>query len=172
MTQIHVALVAPEIHWNTGNAGRTCLATGARLHLVGPLGFSLADREVRRAGLDYWERVAAQRWTSWPDFEARLPGLGSPYFFSAEADLDYWDVEYPDPVTLIFGGESRGLPPEIRERYRHLLVRLPMADATVRSLNLSTSVGIAVYEVLRQRREKAGTGLPGDRKGEAGRDQP
>ena len=172
MPRLHVALVAPEIHWNTGNAGRTCLAAGAELHLVDPLGFSLAEREVRRAGLDYWERVAVRRWSSWPDFESALPGLGEPYLFSAEADLVYWDVEYPSPVTLVFGGESRGLSAELRERYRDRLVRLPMAAAdpeglpgpatAVRSLNLSTSVGIAVYEVLRQWRERGlGQALPG-----------
>ncbi len=154
MPRLHVALVAPEIHWNTGNAGRTCLAVGAQLHLVDPLGFSLAGREVRRAGLDYWERVAVQRWDGWDSFERALPALGAPYFFSADADLDYWDVEYPSPVTLVFGGESRGLPGELRERYRDRLVRLPIADREVRSLNLSTCVGIAVYEVLRQWRRK------------------
>ncbi|MEO8195207.1 MAG: tRNA (cytidine(34)-2'-O)-methyltransferase [Thermoanaerobaculia bacterium] len=154
MPRLHVALVAPEIHWNTGNAGRTCLAVGAQLHLVDPLGFSLAGREVRRAGLDYWERVAVQRWDGWTHFESALPALGAPYFFSADADLDYWDVEYPSPVTLVFGGESRGLPGELRERYRDRLVRLPIADREVRSLNLSTCVGIAVYEVLRQWRRR------------------
>jgi len=152
MPRLHVALVAPEIHWNTGNVGRTCLATGAQLHLVDPLGFDLSEREVRRAGLDYWERVAVRRWASWPEFEAELPGLGAPFFFSAEAELEYWDVEYPSPVTLVFGCESRGLPGELRERFRERLVRLPIANREVRSLNLSTAVGIAVYEVLRQRR--------------------
>ncbi len=154
MTRLHIALVAPEIHWNTGNAGRTCLAAGAELHLVGPLGFSLGDREIRRAGLDYWERVPVRRWDSWPLFESHLPGLGEPFFFSAEANLDYWDVAYPSPVTLVFGGESRGLPDAVRERYRERLVRLPIADPQVRSLNLSTCVGIAVYEVLRQWRAR------------------
>ena len=150
MPRLHVALVAPEIHWNTGNAGRTCLAAGAQLHLIEPLGFSLAEREVRRAGLDYWERVAVRRWLSWSAFAEQIPALGAPYFFSADSNLDYWDVEYPSPVTLVFGGESRGLPEELRERYRERLVRLPIADPEVRSLNLSTCVGIALYEVLRQ----------------------
>lgn len=150
MPRLHVALVAPEIHWNTGNAGRTCLAAGAGLHLVEPLGFSLAEREVRRAGLDYWDRVVLRTWASWPDFEAELPQLGEPFFFSAEAERDYWDVEYPSAVTLIFGGESRGLPLDLRQRYHDRLLRLPIADREVRSLNLSTAVGIAAYEVLRQ----------------------
>ncbi len=150
MSRLHVALVAPEIHWNTGNAGRTCLAAGAQLHLVEPLGFALGERQLRRAGLDYWERVNLRRWDSWPAFEAALPGLGRPFFFSADANLDYWDVDYPSPVTLVFGGESRGLPDELRERYRAQMVALPITDPEVRSLNLSTAVGIAVYEVLRQ----------------------
>jgi tRNA (cytidine/uridine-2'-O-)-methyltransferase len=165
MPRLHVALVAPEIHWNTGNAGRTCLAAGAELHLVDPLGFSLEEREVRRAGLDYWERVPVRRWSSWLAFEASLPELGEPYFFSAEAGLSYWDVAYPASVTLVFGGESRGLPGELRERYRERLVRLPVADPGVRSLNLSTAVGIAVYEVLRQRRRsEAPPAAPGSRR--------
>lgn len=148
---LHVSLVEPEIHWNTGNAGRTCLAAGAQLHLIEPLGFSLDEREVRRAGLDYWPRVDPRVWPSWSDFEARLPELGEPFFFSAEAGRDYWSVEYPGRTVLVFGRESVGLPPEIRERYRERLVRIPMLDAGLRSLNLSTSVALGLYEVMRQR---------------------
>lgn len=148
---IHVALVEPEIHWNTGNAGRSCLAAGATLHLVGPLGFSLSDKRVRRAGLDYWQFVQPRRWRSWSDLEAALPELGEPLFFTADAGRSYWDVAYPDPVTLIFGKESVGLPEDLRERYRDRLVRIPMASSEIRSLNLSTAVALALYEVLRQR---------------------
>ena len=148
---LHVVLVEPEIHWNTGNAGRTCLATGARLHLVEPLGFSLDEREVRRAGLDYWPRVDPRIWPSWETLEARLPDLGEPFFFSAEAPRDYWSLDYPDRAVLIFGRESVGLAPEIRERWRDRLVRIPVLDREIRSLNLSTSVALALYEVLRQR---------------------
>ena len=82
-TDLHVVLVEPEIHWNTGNAGRTCLAAGAQLHLVGPLGFSLDDKEVRRAGLDYWPRVAPRVWPDWEAFERALPSLGAPFLFTA-----------------------------------------------------------------------------------------
>ena len=142
-------LVEPEIHWNTGNAGRTCLAAGARLHLVEPLGFSLDEREVRRAGLDYWPRVDPRIWPSWEMFEERMPG--EPFFFSAEAERDYWSVEYPERTVLVFGRESVGLSREIRERYRDRLLKIPMLDPGLRSLNLSTSVALAVYEVLRQR---------------------
>jgi tRNA (cytidine/uridine-2'-O-)-methyltransferase len=152
---LHVVLVEPEIHWNTGNAGRTCLAAGARLHLVEPLGFSLDEREVRRAGLDYWPRVAPRVWPGWEEMERALPELGEPFFFSAEAQRSYWDVAYPSRTVLVFGRESVGLPREIRERHRDRLVGIPMLDLELRSLNLSTSVALALYEVLRQRRAAA-----------------
>ncbi|MEO8505426.1 MAG: tRNA (cytidine(34)-2'-O)-methyltransferase [Acidobacteriota bacterium] len=152
MSDLHVALVEPEIHWNTGNAGRTCLAAGAQLHLVRPLGFSLAEREVRRAGLDYWSRVNPRLWNDWPEFEAAIPELGEPFFFSSEGECSFWDVTFPRRVVLIFGRESDGLPAALRERYRERTLRLPMADPEIRSLNLSTSVGIVLYEVLRQHR--------------------
>ena len=153
---LHVVLVEPEIHWNTGNAGRTCLAAGARLHLVEPLGFSLDEREVRRAGLDYWPRVDLRVWPTWTDIEERLPEMGDPFFFSAEAPRTFWDVRYPQRAVLIFGRESVGLPPEIRKRWRDRLVGIPMQDPGLRSLNLSTSVALALYEALRQRRSPAG----------------
>jgi len=148
-----VVLVSPEIPWNTGNVGRTCLAAGAQLHLVEPLGFSLADRPVRRAGLDYWPRVAPRTWPDWDTFEKSLSELGEPVFFSAEAERTIWDVSLGDRAVLIFGRESTGLPESLRERHRSRLVGFPMADPGLRSLNLSTCVALAVYEVLRRRRE-------------------
>ena len=149
----HVVLVHPEIHWNTGNAGRTCLAAGAILHLIEPLGFSLGERQVKRAGLDYWEHVDPRRWRSWDAFEKELPVLGDPYFFSAKAERVLWDVPLGGPdVVLIFGGETSGLPLELHERYRDRFVGMPILSPHVRSLNLSTAVGIALYEVIRQRR--------------------
>ncbi|MGE5126587.1 MAG: TrmH family RNA methyltransferase [Betaproteobacteria bacterium] len=147
---LHVVLVEPEIHWNTGNAGRTCLAAGAQLHLVEPLGFSLDERELRRAGLDYWERVAPRVWPAWDALEAALPGLGEPFFASPDAGQRYWDARYPERTVLVFGRESIGLPAALRERYRERLVRLPMHDPALRSVNVSTCVGILLYEVLRQ----------------------
>jgi tRNA (cytidine/uridine-2'-O-)-methyltransferase len=150
---LHVVLVHPEIPWNAGNAGRSCLAAGARLHLVRPLGFSLADSEVRRAGLDYWERVDPVVWPDWQTLEARLPELGEPFFFAAEATQAYWDVAWPERAVLVFGRESVGLPATVREHNRDRLVRVPMRDDGPRSLNLSTCVAIALWEVLRQRRE-------------------
>jgi tRNA (cytidine/uridine-2'-O-)-methyltransferase len=152
---LHVVLVEPEIHWNTGNAGRTCLAVGARLHLVRPLGFSLGERQIRRAGLDYWPRVDPVVWERWADFEERLPSLGEPFFFSAEGERDLWSVDFPPSpgrTVLIFGKESAGLAPEIRRRYPDRLVRIPMVDPEIRSLNLSMAVALAAYEVARQRR--------------------
>jgi tRNA (cytidine/uridine-2'-O-)-methyltransferase len=143
-------LVHPEIHWNTGNAGRSCLAAGAQLHLIEPLGFTLDEREVRRAGLDYWDRVQPIRWPSWERFEARLGGLGETYFFSADASRSFWEPRYPERCVLIFGRESVGLPVELRERFRERLVGIPMRDPALRSLNLSTTVALALYEVLRQ----------------------
>jgi len=154
---LHVVLVHPEIHWNTGNAGRTCLATGAALHLVEPLGFSLDERQVKRAGLDYWEHVDLRVWPDWDALEAQLPKLGEPYFFSTKATRLLWDAPLgqPDDVVLVFGRETGGLPDDIHQRYRDRFLALPLVSPRVRSLNLSTSVGIAVYEVLRQRRERA-----------------
>ena len=148
---VHVVLVAPQIHWNTGNAGRSCLAAGAKLHLVEPLGFSLEDKEVRRAGLDYWHRVQPQVWPDWATFESRLPELGEPYFLSPEAPRRLWEVRFPPRVVLLFGSEGAGFPESTRESYRERLLSLPMEDSALRSLNLSTCVGIALYEVLRQR---------------------
>ena len=157
----HIVLVHPEIHWNTGNAGRTCLAAGAILHLIEPLGFSLDERQVKRAGLDYWEHVDARMWPSWDAFENELPTLGNPYFFSARAKRLLWDVPLggPPDVVLIFGGETAGLPPELHERYGDRFVGMPILSPRVRSLNLSTAVAIAVYEVIRQRRSN-GSGAP------------
>lgn len=149
---LHVVLVYPEIHWNTGSVGRTCLAAGAQLHLIEPLGFSLDDRQVRRSGLDYWPRVAPRVWPSWSAFESQLGELGTPFFFTREAERTLWDIHYPTPTVLVFGRESVGLPPEIRERHRESLVGIPMVDPEVRSLNLSNAVAIGCYEVRRQRR--------------------
>ena len=148
---LDVVLVEPEIHWNTGNAGRTCLAAGASLHLVEPLGFSLDAREVRRAGLDYWSRVPVELWSDWSSFEAKLSEIGTAFFVSPEAEARIWDVDYPDRTVLVFGNETRGLPQSIRDAYRDRLVSIPMMDAHLRSINLSTAVGVVLFEVLRQR---------------------
>ena len=151
---IHVVLVHPEIHWNTGNAGRTCLATGATLHLIEPLGFSLDERAVKRAGLDYWEHVDLRVWPNWETFEAELPALGEPFFFSTKSKTVFWDAPLgaSKDVVLIFGRETAGMPADLHERFRDHFVTMPIHSSLVRSLNLSTSVAIAVYETLRQQR--------------------
>jgi tRNA (cytidine/uridine-2'-O-)-methyltransferase len=150
----HVVLVHPEIHWNTGNAGRTCLATGATLHLVEPLGFSLEERQVKRAGLDYWEHVDLRVWSNWGSFEEQLPSLGDPFFFATRSTRLLWDAALgtAESVVLIFGRETGGLPKELHERYPDRFYAMPILSPRVRSLNLSSSVAIAAYEVLRQRR--------------------
>ena len=153
MPSLHLVVVEPEIHWNTGNLGRTALATGADLHLVEPLGYSLDDKHLKRAGLDYWPRVPLHLWPDWPHFEDALPRLGTPFFFSANAVRDYWDVRYPDDTVLIFGRESVGLPPDLVARFPDRMLRIPMLDPQLRSLNLSTAGALAAFEVLRQRRE-------------------
>ena len=152
----HVVLVYPEIHWNTGNAGRTCLAAGATLHLIEPLGFSLAERNLKRAGLDYWQHVDLKVWPNWHTFEEQLPTLGDPFFFSARATQLLWDASFATDhgIVLIFGGESEGLPDEFHERYREGMFRIPTLSSEVRSLNLSTSVGVVLYEVHRQRNSR------------------
>ena len=151
---IHVALIHPEIHWNTGNAGRTCLAAGAKLHLIEPLGFSLDEKQVRRAGLDYWEHVDLKVWSGWEAFERELPALGEPYFFSTKAPRMFWDAPLGESadVVLIFGRETGGLPPDLHARFADRFVGMPILSPHVRSLNLSTAVALGVYEVLRQQR--------------------
>lgn len=150
MARLHVALVAPEIHWNTGNAGRTCLAVDADLHLVRPLGFSLSDSHLRRAGLDYWPRVRVTVWPEWAAFAAELPRLGTPFFFTARAPRRYDQVDYPESTVLVFGSESVGLPASLLAAENDRSVSIPMRDPELRSLNLSTSVAVAAYEVRRQ----------------------
>lgn len=147
---LHIVLVEPEIHWNTGNVGRTSLAVGAELHLVGPLGFSLDAKQVRRAGLDYWPRVRLTVWESWEALAPALPALGEPFFFTAAAPRTYWEVAYPARTVLVLGRESVGLPPGLLARHPDRLVRIPMQDPQLRSLNLSTAAALASYEVVRQ----------------------
>jgi len=147
---IHIVLVEPEIHWNTGNAGRTCLGLNATLHLVKPLGFNIDDKSVKRAGLDYWKEVKLQVWEDWSSFEAKMFDLGTPFFFSAEGKKMHFDVEYPEIVVLLFGKETAGFNDETRTKYEDRLLRIPMVKESLRSINLSTCVGIASYEVVRQ----------------------
>ena len=147
---IHVVLVQPEIHWNTGNAGRTCLATGATLHLVRPLGFSLDEREVKRAGLDYWEHVRLERHASWPAFCAARPPGRLLLFAARPAGAPYTAIRFRPDDVLVFGGESQGLPPSIRDEHPDAIHTIPIMSPHVRSLNLANAVAIVLYEGLRQ----------------------
>lgn len=145
----HVVLVAPEVHWNTGNAGRTCLGAGAHLHLIRPLGFSLDDRHLKRAGLDYWKRVQLSIWDDFDQFEAQMqPKISEMALFTKNGKIPFWQMHKPERQFLIFGSETKGLPQAILERYADATYVIPQTDA-IRCLNLSTTVGIALYESLR-----------------------
>ncbi|MDX9785523.1 MAG: tRNA (cytidine(34)-2'-O)-methyltransferase [Desulfobacterales bacterium] len=147
--QRHVVLIAPEIHWNTGNIGRTCLGGGARLHLIEPLGFSLDHKQVKRAGLDYWRHVNPG---IWPDFDTFVRHLSvmkeEVVLFSKIGTKPFWAMPSPQRLFLIFGSETKGLPATILSRYPDRSYYIPITSA-IRSLNLSTAVGISLYESMR-----------------------
>ena len=146
---INIVLVEPEIPQNTGNIARTCAAVGASLHLVKPLGFEIDDRKLKRAGLDYWDKLDITYYDSLDDFLCKNAGE-SMYFFTTKAKQKHTDVVYPKRVFIVFGKETKGLPEELLYANPDRCVRIPMRD-TLRSLNLSNSVAVGVYEVLRQR---------------------
>ena len=148
MSELNVVLVEPEIPQNTGNIARTCAATGARLHLVRPLGFSISEKAVKRAGLDYWDLLDITVYDSTDDFFEKTKG-GKYYYFSTKARHIHSDMSYPDGAYLLFGRETAGLPEKLLYDNPDTTVRIPMIDEA-RSLNLSNSVAIAVYEALRQ----------------------
>jgi tRNA (cytidine/uridine-2'-O-)-methyltransferase len=145
----HIVLYEPEIPANTGNIGRLCVATGATLHLVGRLGFHLDDRSLRRAGLDYWPHVRLVRHGTLAEFEAHYP-VERLFCLSAHATRPYSRVAFQPGDALLFGSESRGLPPEVLARHQERVVTIPQPGGVVRSLNLATAVGIVLYEALRQ----------------------
>jgi tRNA (cytidine/uridine-2'-O-)-methyltransferase len=145
----HVVLVSPQIHWNTGNIGRTCVATGSGLHLIRPLGFSLDSRELKRAGLDYWEQVKLSVWDDLDDLNSKLkPRRHEVAIFSKTGRRPFWSLPSPPRLFLIFGSETRGLPASLRQRYAEATFHIPITK-NIRSLNLSTAVAIALYESLR-----------------------
>ncbi len=147
MAIINIVMVEPEIPQNTGNVARTCAATGARLHLVGPMGFKIDDKKLKRAGLDYWNLLDITYYDNIEDFFKK--NQGEFYFFTTKGRKVYSDAKYPDNCYLFFGKETRGLPEELLMKYPDRCVRLPMMGEA-RSLNLSNTVAIATYEVLRQ----------------------
>jgi len=146
---LHVVLIEPEIHPNTGNIARLCAANGIPLHLVGALGFRIDDKSVRRAGLDYWPYVDLRRERDLEEVKAEMPGSRL-FYFSVRAERVYTDVDYQKGDCLVFGSESKGLPRDLLSANSGSALRIPMRSRNVRSLNLSTAVGIAVYEALRQ----------------------
>ena len=150
---IHVVLLEPEIPQNTGNIARTCAATGCALHLVEPLGFSLSDRYLKRAGLDYWPMVRLSVHPSWTALTEALAGVPF-YYFSVCGGRHYAEVSYPEEAAFVFGRESRGLPRDLLAANRERCLRIPMIPGA-RSLNLSNSVAVVCYEALRRR------GFPG-----------
>lgn len=149
MSKINIVLHEPEIPQNTGNIARTCAATGASLHLIRPLGFAIDDRKLKRAGLDYWHQLDITYYDSLADFYAKNPGA-EVYYFTTKAKHVYTEIDYPEQVYIMFGKETRGLPEELLAEHPDTCVRLPMRDG-LRSLNLSNTVAVAVYEILRQR---------------------
>ena len=149
MSHINIVLCEPEIPQNTGNIARTCAATGASLHLIRPLGFEIDNAKLKRAGLDYWDKLDITYYDGLDDFFAKHPDA-KVYFFTTKARHRYSDVTYPDDAWIMFGKETRGLPEELLFANPETCVRIPMRDR-LRSLNLSNSVAIAVYEILRQR---------------------
>ena len=148
MPHINIVLHEPEIPQNTGNIARTCAATGASLHLIRPLGFTIDDKRMKRAGLDYWDKLDVHFYDGLEDFYAQNPHA-TVYYFSTKAPHLYTEVEYPDPVYIMFGKETKGLPEELLYANPDTCVRLPMREG-LRSLNLSNTVAVAVYEILRQ----------------------
>jgi tRNA (cytidine/uridine-2'-O-)-methyltransferase len=145
---MRIVLVEPEIPQNTGNIARTCAATGAELHLIEPMGFSVDEKHVRRAGLDYWPLVKLRVHKSFDDYAAEF-GLQNTYFLSTKAKKSYCDVRYGGDYALVFGKETKGLPQALLEQHKDNCLRVPMIDEA-RSLNLSNSVAVVLYESLRQ----------------------
>ncbi len=145
--RLNIVLVEPQIPQNTGNIARTCAVTGARLHLVRPMGFEPTDKQLKRAGLDYWRYLDISYYDGIADLLAKANGQC--FFFSTKAPNRYTDVKYPDECYIVFGREDAGLPEDLLFRNKERCVRIPMMP-TLRSLNLSNSVAIAAYEILRQ----------------------
>ena len=148
MQNLNIVLVEPQIPQNTGNISRTCAVTGARLHLVRPLGFEVDDRHLKRAGLDYWDKLDITYYDGLDDFFSRNRN-GKFFYFTTKGRTVHSEMEYPDNAYLVFGREDKGLPEELLYANPDSCVRIPMRPE-LRSLNLSNSAAIAVYEVLRQ----------------------
>lgn len=149
--KLNVVLVEPEIPANTGNISRTCALTGATLHLIGPMGFEITDKRLKRAGLDYWNMLDLHYYNNLEEFFNKNSNCGNFFYYSTKAKYRFSDVAYPDNTYLFFGKETKGLPEKLLFENPETTVRIPMLDnPCARSLNLSNSVAIGVYEVLKQ----------------------
>jgi Predicted rRNA methylase (SpoU class) len=146
--QMHIILHQPEIPGNTGNIGRTCVATGTALHLIEPLGFRLDEKSIRRAGMDYWQHLDVTRYTNFAEFQEKHP-TAKIWMATTKAKRTYTEVSYGPDDYIMFGKESAGIPEEILVEHEESCIRIPMLPA-IRSLNLSNSVAIVLYEALRQ----------------------
>ena len=147
---MNIVLLEPEMPSNTGNIGRTCVATNTRLHLIEPLGFKLNEKALKRAGLDYWDKLDVHVYSDYQDFLEKNPdALGKMYFATTKAHKVYSEVDYEPDCYLMFGKESAGIPEEILVEHKEDCVRIPMVG-DIRSLNLGNSVAIVLYEALRQ----------------------
>lgn len=147
---MNVVLVEPEIPPNAGNVARLCAATGTALHLVEPFGFTLDDRRLKRAGLDYWRHLRWHRWADWRTFQAQLPPGARLWLIESKGRKRYSEVAYQPEDYLVFGRETAGLPQQIVEHYADSWLRIPMFHSQVRSLNLANCVALVLYEALRQ----------------------
>ncbi|MCR5636858.1 MAG: tRNA (cytidine(34)-2'-O)-methyltransferase [Clostridiales bacterium] len=147
MKRLNIVMVEPEIPQNTGNVARTCAATGASLHIVKPMGFDIDDKHLKRAGLDYWDLLDITYYDNLEDFFRKTNGAY--FYFSTKAPNIYSDISYPDNAYILFGKETKGLPEKLLHDNPETTVRIPMIDVA-RSLNLSNSIAIGVYEILRQ----------------------
>ncbi|MEQ1838797.1 MAG: tRNA (cytidine(34)-2'-O)-methyltransferase [Verrucomicrobiales bacterium] len=145
---LNVVLNRPEIPPNTGNIGRLCHATGAKLHLIEPLGFSLDERSLKRAGLDYWKEIAPTLWPSYEDFRASVPAEARVYLLTTKTERPYWDAAFQPGDYIVFGSETRGLPESLLESNVRDCLTIPQVAG--RSLNLATAAGIVLYEGIRQ----------------------
>lgn len=148
---LHVVLFQPQIPQNTGNIGRSCAITGMRLHLVYPIGFAIQDKHLRRSGMDYWNDLDVHHHENWEAFEKSPHRPERLLLFTTKAEKTYWDVDYKDGDGLLFGNEGFGAPDWLHDKVgEENRVTIPQYNETLRSLNLSTAAGIAVYEVMRQ----------------------
>jgi tRNA (cytidine/uridine-2'-O-)-methyltransferase len=148
--QLNIVLVEPEIPMNTGTIGRLCLATESTLHLIEPLGFEISDKQLKRAGLDYWKHVEVETYPSLEVFLAKIPPSAQKVFFSTKGEKDFFQHTFQPGAYLFFGSETRGLPQDLIQAHREQTYRIPQYDDRVRSINIANVVSIVTYEAIRQ----------------------